>query len=256
MDLQLKGKRAIVTGGTRGIGRAIAETLADEGCNVAICARDTNQILKAVNALKSKNVSAFGETVDITDGDALRKWIEKAGNEFGGLDVLISSAGAMAIGADIRSWEKNLNLDIFGAVNSIEAALPMLEASARETGDAAIVAIGSAAAASATQPSSYGAIKSALVHYIKGLSKQNASKHLRANVVSPGMVYFEDGIWNKIEQQTPQFFKDSLARNPMGRMATPWEIAKAVVFLASPCSSFTSGINMLVDGAITDRVNF
>ena len=256
MDLQLKGKRAIVTGGTRGIGRAIAETLADEGCNVAICARDTNQILEAVNALKSKNVSAFGETVDITDGDALRKWIEKAGNEFGGLDVLISSAGAMAIGADIRSWEKNLNLDIFGAVNSIEAALPMLEASARETGDAAIVAIGSAAAASATQPSSYGAIKSALVHYIKGLSKQNASKHLRANVVSPGMVYFEDGIWNKIEQQTPQFFKDSLARNPMGRMATPWEIAKAVVFLASPCSSFTSGINMLVDGAITDRVNF
>ena len=256
MDLQLKGKRAIVTGGTRGIGRAIAETLADEGCNVAICARDTNQILKAVNALKSKNVSAFGETVDITDADALRKWIEKAGNEFGGLDVLISSAGAMAIGADIRSWEKNLNLDIFGAVNSIEAALPMLEASARETGDAAIVAIGSAAAASATQPSSYGAIKSALVHYIKGLSKQNASKHLRANVVSPGMVYFEDGIWNKIEQQTPQFFKDSLARNPMGRMATPWEIAKAVVFLASPCSSFTSGINMLVDGAITDRVNF
>jgi 3-oxoacyl-[acyl-carrier protein] reductase len=256
MDLQLKGKRAIVTGGTRGIGRAIAETLADEGCNVAICARDTNQISEAVNALQSKNVSAFGETVDITDGDALRKWIEKAGNEFGGLDVLISSAGAMAIGADIRSWEKNLNLDIFGAVNSIEAALPMLEASARETGDAAIVAIGSAAAASATQPSSYGAIKSALVHYIKGLSKQNASKHLRANVVSPGMVYFEDGIWNKIEQQTPQFFKDSLARNPMGRMATPWEIAKAVVFLASPCSSFTSGINMLVDGAITDRVNF
>jgi len=256
MDLQLKGKRAIVTGGTRGIGRAIAETLADEGCNVAICARDTNQILEAVNALKSKNVSAFGETVDITDADALRKWIEKAGNEFGGLDVLISSAGAMAIGADIRSWEKNLNLDIFGAVNSIEAALPMLEASARETGDAAIVAIGSAAAASATQPSSYGAIKSALVHYIKGLSKQNASKHLRANVVSPGMVYFEDGIWNKIEEQTPQFFKDSLARNPMGRMATPWEIAKAVVFLASPCSSFTSGINMLVDGAITDRVNF
>ncbi len=128
MDLRLKGKRAIVTGATRGIGRAIADTLADEGCNVAICARDTNQISEAVNALKSKGVSAFGRTVDITDGDALREWIEKAGNELGGLDILISSAGAMAIGADISSWEKNLNLDIFGAVNSIEAALPMLEA--------------------------------------------------------------------------------------------------------------------------------
>ena len=119
-----------------------------------------------------------------------------------------------------------------------------------------IVAIGSAAAASAPQPSSYGAIKGALVHYIKGVSKQNASKRIRANVVSPGMVYFEGGIWSKIEEQTPQFFKDSLARNPMGRMATPLDIARAVVFLASPCSSFTTGINMLVDGAITRRVNY
>jgi len=256
MDLQLNGKSAIVTGGTRGIGRVIADTLADEGCNVAICARDTNQISEAVKALKSKGVSAFGGTVDITGGDALREWIEKAGSELGGLDVLISSAGAMAIDADISSWEKNLHLDIFGAVNSIEAALPMLEASAGENGDAAIVAIGSAAAAIATQPSSYGAIKGALVHYIKGVAKQNASKHIRANVVSPGMVYFEGGVWNTIEQQTPQFFKDSLAHNPMGRMATPLDIARAVVSLASPCSSFTTGTNMLVDGAITDRVNF
>ena len=162
----------------------------------------------------------------------------------------------MAIGADISSWEKNLNLDILGAVNSIEAALPMLEASAKENGDAAIVAVGSVAAATATQPSSYGAIKGALVHYIKGVSQQNASKHIRANVVSPGMVYFEGGVWNKVEQKAPQFFKDSLARNPMGRMATPWEVANAVAFLASPCSSFTTGINMLVDGAFTDRVNF
>ncbi len=118
MDLRLNGKRAIVTGGTRGIGRAIAETLAGEGCNVVICARDSNQISEAVNASKSKGVSAFGGTVDITHGDALREWIEKAGNELGGLDVLISNAGAMAIGADISSWEKNLNLDIFGAFNS------------------------------------------------------------------------------------------------------------------------------------------
>ena len=256
MDLQLNGKRAIVTGGTKGIGRAIAETLADEGCNVAICARGSEQISETVNALKAKGVSAVGGAVDITNGDALREWIENTGNELGGLDVLVSSAGAMAAGATVSSWEKNLNLDIFGAVNSIEAALPMLEASAEENGDAAIVAIGSVAAAYATQPSSYGAIKGALVHYIKGVAKQNASKHLRANVVSPGMVYFEGGVWNSIEKKSPQFFKKSLADNPMGRMATPWEIAKAVVFLASPCSSFTTGINMIVDGGITDRVNF
>jgi len=256
MDLKLKGKRAIITGGTRGIGRTIADTLADEGCDVAVCARNGDEITKTVEALKSKGVSAFGGVVDITDGGALKDWILKAGTELNGLDILVSNVGAMAIGADTASWEMNLQTDVFGAVNSIEAALPMLEASAKENGDAAIVAIGSAASVNATEPSSYGAIKGAILHYIKGLAKQNAAKHIRANVVSPGMVYFEGGIWHRVEQGMPDFFKESLAQNPMGRMASPRDIADAAVFLASPRSSFTSGINMIVDGAITDRVNY
>jgi 3-oxoacyl-[acyl-carrier protein] reductase len=256
MDLQVKGKKAIVTGGTRGIGRRIADTLADEGCHVAVCARNNDEIMATVDALRSKGVSAFGGVVDISDGDALKDWIVKASAELDGLDILISNVGAMAIGADIPSWEANLRTDIFGAVNSIEAALPMLEASAKQNGDAAIVAIGSASSVSATEPSSYGAIKGAMVHYIKGLAKQNAPKQIRANVVSPGMVYFEGGIWHRVEQGMPDYFKDSLAQNPMGRMANPQEIANAAVFLASPRSSFTSGINMIVDGAITDRVNY
>jgi len=256
MDLRLKGKKAIVTGGTRGIGRAIVETLAGEGCAVAFCARNAEQITEAVEAIKSKGISAYGSVVDIADGNALKEWIVKAGAELGGLDILISSAGAMAMGADESSWMKNLQIDIFGAVNSVEAALPMLEESAKQSGDAAIVAIGSTAAVNSTEPSSYGAIKGALAHYIKGVAKQNAPKHVRANVVSPGMVYFKGGVWNRVEQRAPEYFKNSLARNPMGRMATPQDIANAAVFLASPCSSFTSGVNMIVDGAMTDRVNY
>jgi len=256
MDLQLKGKRAVITGGTRGIGRAIADTLAGEGCNVAICARNADQLEKAVEALKAKGVSASGGTVDIADGAALKAWIAQAGREMGGLDILISSAGAMAMGASEDSWKKNLQIDILGAVNAVEAALPLLEESAEKTGDAAIVAIGSTAAVSAAEPSSYGAIKGALVHYIKGVARQNASKHVRANVVSPGMVYFENGVWHRVEQRAPEVFKASLARNPMGRMATPQDIANAAVFLTSPCSSFTSGINMIVDGVLTDRANY
>jgi 3-oxoacyl-[acyl-carrier protein] reductase len=256
MDLQLKGKRAVITGGTRGIGRAIADTLAGEGCNVAICARNADQVAEAVEALKAKGVSASGGTVDIADGNALKAWIEQAGQELGGLDILVSSAGAMAMGAAEDSWKQNLQIDILGAVNSVDAALPLLEESAKRTGDAAIVAIGSTSAVNATEPSSYGAIKGALVHYIKGVAKQNASKHVRANVVSPGMVYFENGVWHRVEQRAPEMFKASLARNPMGRMATPRDIANAAVFLASPCSSFTSGINMIVDGVITDRANY
>lgn len=256
MDLRLKGKRAIVTGGTRGIGRAIVETLAAEGCALAFCARHEDQITEAVEVLKPKGNSVYGGVVDIADGKALKEWISEAGNKLGGLDILISSAGAMAMGAEESSWMKNLQIDIFGAVNAVEAALPILEESAKESGDAAIVAIGSTAAVNAVEPSSYGAIKGALIHYIRGVAKQNAPKHVRANVVSPGMVYFEGGVWNRVEQRAPEYFKSSLARNPMGRMARPQDIANAAVFLASPCSSFTSGINMIVDGAMTDRVNY
>jgi len=256
MDFQIKGKRAIVMGATRGIGRAIADTLANEGCNVAICARNADQVADAVEALKRKGIFACGDSVDIADGSVLKAWIQKAIDSLGGLDILISSAGAMAMGADEGSWKRNFQLDILGAVHAVEASLPALEASAKEKGDAAIVAIGSTAAVSAGAPSSYGAVKGALVHFIKGVSKQNASKHIRANVVSPGMVYFEGGVWHRTEQRAPEMFKTSLARNPMGRMASPQDIANAAVFLASPCSSYTTGINMVVDGALTDRVNY
>ena len=134
MDLGLKGKKAIITGGTRGIGRAIVETLAEEGCAVAFCARQAEQITEAVEALKSKGVSAYGGVVDIAEGNALKEWIVKAGQELGGLDILISSAGAMAMGAEESSWTKNLQVDIFGAVNSVEASLPLLAESAKESG--------------------------------------------------------------------------------------------------------------------------
>jgi 3-oxoacyl-[acyl-carrier protein] reductase len=256
MDLGLKGKRAIITGGSRGIGRAIAETFAEEGCNVAICARNADQLNEAVDALKAKGVSAFGGAVDVADESRLTHWVSEAAEQLGGIDIMVSNVGAMAIGADEDSWRQNLNVDVLGLVRLVEAGLPHLEKSAEQNGDAAIIAIGSTASVAATEPSAYGAIKGALVHYIKGVAKQNAAKKIRANVVSPGMVYFEGGVWHKVEQFMPDFFKDSLARNPMGRMATPQEIANAVVFLSSPRSSFTTGINLNVEGALTERVNY
>jgi len=256
MDLQLKGKNALVTGGSRGIGKAIAETFANEGCNVAICARKADQLKEAVDALKAKGVSAFGSAVDVTDETAMKNWIAEAAEQLGGIDILVSNVGAMAIGADRDSWQKNLDVDVFGLVSLVEAGLPFLEKSAEKNGDAAIIVIGSTASVSAANPSSYGAIKGALVHYVKGLAKQYAPQHIRANVVSPGMCYFEGGVWHKTEQHAPDFFKMSMDRNPMGRMATPQDIANATVFLASPCSSYTTGVNLTVEGGLTDRVNF
>jgi len=256
MDLQLTGKKVIVTGGTKGIGRAIVETFGAEGCSVAFCARNAEQVTQTANILKASGILTYGGVVDIADGKGLKDWIVQASNSLGGLDILILSAGALAMGADETAWLKNLQIDILGAVNAIEAALPMLEQSAQKSGDAAIVAISSTAFINASEPSSYGAVKASLIHLIKGVARKNASKHIRANVVSPGMVYFTDGFWNKIEQQSPAFFQRSLERNPMGRMATPQDIANAVVFLASPRSSYTNGVNLIVDGVLSDRVNY
>lgn len=256
MDLQLKNKNAVVLGGTRGIGRAIAETLANEGANVAICARNADQISEAVAALRDKGVRATGAAIDITDGPALRKWIDSAANELGGIDLLFSNAGAMAQGSDPAAWEANFRLDILGAVNAFEAGRPFLEKAAAEKGDAAFVIISSVSAAEADSASSYGPIKAALIHWAKGLARQHAKRRIRANVVSPGMVYFEGGVWNMVENNAPEYFKQAMARNPTGRAATPQEIANSAVFLASPASSYTTGVNLLVDGAISHRVNF
>jgi 3-oxoacyl-[acyl-carrier protein] reductase len=256
MDLGLKGRNAVVLGGTRGIGRAIATTLAAEGAGVAVCARNADQVAATVSELKAMGVKATGTSVDITDAAALKSWISDVARELGSLDMLFSNAGAMAQGADAASWEQNFRLDVLGAVNAFEAAHPFLEAGGEKTGDAAFVIISSVSAAQASSASSYGPIKAALIHMAKGLARQYAPKKIRVNVVSPGTVYFKGGIWNMVEQNMPQRFQDTLARNPTGRMATPQEIANAAVFLASPVSSFTTGSNLVVDGAISERVNF
>ncbi|MBT9446418.1 MAG: SDR family oxidoreductase [Hyphomonadaceae bacterium] len=256
MDLGLKGKRAVVLGGTRGIGRAIAETLAGEGVDVAVCARNADQVAEAVAALKGKGVRATGAAVDITDGPALKAWVKGVGEEFGGIDVLVSNAGAMAQGHDPASWTQNFEVDVLGAVNAFDAAQPFLTAAAGKTGDAAFVIIASISAAQADNASSYGPMKAALIHMAKGLARQHAKAGVRVNVVSPGMVYFKGGVWNTIETNMPDFFKQAVGRNPTGRCATPQEIANAAVFLAAPVSSYTTGVNLVVDGAVSNRVNF
>ncbi|WP_309603866.1 SDR family oxidoreductase [Phenylobacterium sp.] len=256
MDLQLKGKTAVVTGGTRGIGRSIAECFADEGANVAICARNTEQIAETVKALEGRGVTAWGAVVDIADGPALQAFIREAGEKLGGIDVLVSNASALVQGNAEPDWQAMFDIDMLGAIRTWEAAKPYLEAAAARRGDAAFIIISSVSAVNSDNPSAYGAMKAALIHFAKGVARQNAAGRIRCNVVSPGTVFFDGGAWDKVKTNMPGFFDQMIKRNPTGRMATPEEIAAATVFLASPRSTFTTGINMIVDGAITQRVNY
>ncbi len=253
MDLGLKGRKALVTGGTRGIGRAIVELLADEGCNVALCARSAGPVAETVAALEKKGIKATGSAVDVSDLAALKAWVGNAAGTLGGVDIFVANVSALALGMDEESWRRGFDVDVMATVFGCEAAIPFLEKSSA----GAIVVVGSTAMAENFAPNrAYASVKAAIVPYVKGLARNLAAKNVRANLVSPGNVYFKGGTWGNVEANNPEFFKSMIARNPTGRMGTPQEVANAVVFLASPRSSFTTGANLIIDGALTQRVQY
>ena len=251
MDLGLKGKNVLVTGGSKGIGLAIAELFADEGANVAICARSADDVTRVVKLLTAKGVKAWGRAIDVAAPDALKAWIEGAAGELGGIDTIVCNVSALAVGDTPESWEKSFRTDMMHTVNSVAAAKPYLEKSK----SASIIIVSSVSGFEVDfAAGSYGAIKAALIHYSKGLSNQLIPNGIRVNVVSPGNTYFEGGIWHNIEHGNPDLFKTAMSLNPTGRMGTPREVAAGVVFLASPLASRVSGTNLIIDGALTKAV--
>jgi 3-oxoacyl-[acyl-carrier protein] reductase len=251
MDLGLKGKRALVTGGSKGIGRAIAEGFAAEGADVSICARKADEVAAVVASLKAKGVNAYGAAVDVADPAALAGWVAGSARALGGVDALVCNVSALAVGDSADTWEKSFRVDMMHSVNAVAAAVPLLEQSTC----ASIVLISSVSGFEVDfAAGSYGAIKAALIHYAKGLSRQLVGKRIRVNCVSPGNTYFDGGIWQSIEKNMPDLFASTLKVNPTGKFGTAAEVANGVVFISSPMASRISGTNLVIDGALTVAV--
>ena len=251
MDLGLKGKRVLVTGGSKGIGRAVAEGFAAEGAHVSVCARNAAEVAATVTALKGMGVHACGQAIDVADAVALAKWVADSAAELGGIDALVCNVSALAVGDSAETWEKSFRVDMMHSVNAVAAAVPFLEKSA----SASIVLISSVSGFEVDfAAGSYGAIKAALIHYGKGLSRQLVAKGIRVNVVSPGNTYFDGGIWQTIEKNVPDLYSSTLKVNPTGKFGTPQEVANGVVFISSPVASRISGTNLVIDGALTVAV--
>jgi 3-oxoacyl-[acyl-carrier protein] reductase len=251
MDLGLKGKRALITGGSKGIGRAVAEGFAAEGANVAICARNADEVGATVTALKATGVNAFGRALDVADAAKLAGWITASAEALGGIDALVCNVSALAVGDSAETWEKSFQIDMMHSVNAVAAAVPFLEKSKC----ASIVLISSVSGFEVDfAAGSYGALKAALIHYAKGLSRQLVGKGIRVNCVSPGNTYFDGGIWQNIEKNMPDLYNSTLKVNPTGRFGTAAEVAAGVVFLSSPVASRISGTNLVIDGALTVAV--
>lgn len=251
MDLGLKNKNVLVTGGSKGIGLAVADLFAAEGANIAICARNADDVATVIKQLAARGVRSWGRGLDVADPAKLKQWIDGAAAEFGGIDAIVCNVSALAVGDTAETWERSFRVDMMHTVNAVAAAMPYLEKSR----SASIVIVSSVSGFEVDfAAGSYGAFKAALIHYAKGLGNRLAAKGIRVNAVSPGNTYFEGGIWQDIEQRSPELYGTAMSLNPTGKMGTPQEVAAGVVFLASPVASRISGTNLIIDGALTRAV--
>lgn len=252
MDLRLRGRRALVTGGTKGIGRAIVDCFAAEGADVAFCARTEADVNATAKAVEEKGVRAFGRALDVGDGPVLKAWVSDAAEALGGLDAVVANVSALSVGSAEENWQAEFNVDLMHSVRLVEAAMPHLE----QSDAASITLISSVSGRDIDFTAAYGVMKGALIHYAHSLAYNLAPKGIRANAVSPGNTFFEGGFWDYAKQNLPDLYQTFMDLNPTGRMGTPEEVGSAVVFLASPLASRITGTNLLVDGALGKGVQY
>ena len=243
MDLGLTGKVAIVTGGSRGIGRSIALALAAEGCRVAICAR-TEEPLRATEAELAERTEALGIVADVTKADDIERLVQETVDHFGRLDILVNNAGVRGSDDTDDIWNAIYESNLLAAARATRSAVPRMLAA----GGGSVVHITSIYGRESGGPLAYNAIKSAMNAHAKAMALELAPD-IRVNAVAPGSVAFPGGSWGRRLEEDPEGMAKFLAENiPMGRFGTPEEIANVVVFLCSEQASWVTGACINVDG--------
>ena len=245
MNLELKGKSAVVTGASRGIGQAIAMRLAEEGAGVAICARSEPALRTTEEALRRFAVPVHADVCDVGDAESLDRFLDSAHAHLGGVDILVNNPSGFVFADDPAAWESTINVDLMAAVRASWKVTPWMAGA----GGGAIIHISSIAGLEAGGfPASYGAAKAALVSHAKTLAVALAPQKIRVNSVAPGSIEFPGGLWENARHQNPDFYNAVRKTIPWGRMGTAEEVADVVAFLASARASWVTGVCMIVDG--------
>ena len=245
MQMNLQGKRVVVAGGSRGIGRSIALGFAAAGSSVSICARGPAALDTTAADIAAHGVRLHKAVCDLADKDAIATYIAAAADSLGGIDILVNNASGFGAADDEDGWAKGLNVDLMATVRSSRAAMPFIE----KAGGGAILNISSISGyrASARTPS-YAAVKAALINYTMSQALMLAPKKIRVNAIAPGSIEFPGGIWAERKTANPQLYQAVLRSIPWGRLGRPEEVANAALFLCSDAASWVTGQTVSVDG--------